>query len=248
MIETVAVTASTNADMVERARQGAPEGLWLRAERQTGGRGRLGRRWESPVGNLYASTLVRPCAGDPPPQTLAFVAGLAVVDSADAWLPKDEGRERVRLKWPNDVLLDGAKLSGMLLESTGDAVVVGIGVNIAVAPEVAGRDTAALIAAGALPGFDAAVFVETLAERFATQLAIWRGQGLAAVLERWSARAHGIGERLVVRPGGEPVEGSFAGLDPHGGLLLRRDDGTLLTVHAGDVELMRTGDDIVAKG
>lgn len=234
--------------MVERARQGAPEGLWLRAERQTGGRGRLGRRWESPLGNLYASTLVRPRPGDPPPQSLAFVAGMAVVDSADAWLPSSEGRARVRLKWPNDVLLDGAKLSGMLLESTGDAVVIGIGVNIAMAPEIPGRETAALIAAGAGPGLDAAVFVETLADRFAAQLAVWRGEGLAAVLERWSARAHGIGERLRVQPGGEPVEGSFAGLDRQGGLLLRRDDGTLLTVHAGDVELMRTGDDVGAKG
>ena len=117
MIRTVAETGSTNADMLHLAREGAAEGLWLRAERQLAGRGRQGRGWDSPVGNFYGSTLVRLRRGDPAPATLGFVAAVALAELVDGLLPGGGPM----LKWPNDLLIDGAKLSGALLERAGAA-------------------------------------------------------------------------------------------------------------------------------
>src|SRR5436853_1339519 len=111
-ILTVAETGSTNDDLASLAREGAAEGLWLRAERQTGGRGRQGREWHSPAGNLYASTLVRLRPADPPAPTLALVAAVALHEVASAFA----GGARIEIKWPNDLMVGGAKLSGILLE------------------------------------------------------------------------------------------------------------------------------------
>ncbi|RZL52832.1 MAG: biotin--[acetyl-CoA-carboxylase] ligase, partial [Sphingomonas sp.] len=138
-IRTVAETGSTNADMRLLARQGAEEGLWLRAERQTAGKGRLGRQWVSEPGNLYASTLVRLRPADPAPATLALVAAVALHRAVGVFLP-----DAARLKWPNDLLLGDAKLSGILLERSEDAVVVGIGVNLAHHPDLPDRATTSL--------------------------------------------------------------------------------------------------------
>jgi hypothetical protein len=126
VLRTVPETGSTNDDLASLAREGAPEGLWLRAERQTGGRGRQGREWHSPPGNLYASTLVRLAPGDPPAPTLALVAAVALHEVASAFA----GEAGIEIKWPNDLLVAGAKLSGILLERLDDAVVVGFGVNL----------------------------------------------------------------------------------------------------------------------
>jgi BirA family transcriptional regulator, biotin operon repressor / biotin---[acetyl-CoA-carboxylase] ligase len=115
-VRTVAETGSTNADMLELARAGLGEGVWLRAERQQGGRGRQGRAWVSPVGNFYGSTLVRLRDSDPAPATLALVAAVALEEVVRAYLP--EATPALAIKWPNDVLLGGAKLSGILLERT----------------------------------------------------------------------------------------------------------------------------------
>ena len=127
-IRTVAATGSTNADLLELARSGAVEGLWLVAERQTAGRGRQGRTWESPPGNLYASTLVRLRRDDPSAPGLALVAAVALHEVVAAVLTGGR-RGGLLLKWPNDLLLDGAKLAGILLERADDAVVIGVGVN-----------------------------------------------------------------------------------------------------------------------
>src|SRR5690606_6236394 len=120
-IRTVEQTGSTNADMLALAQAGASEGLWLRAERQTLGKGRQGKAWESPPGNLYASTLIRLRPSDPPAATLALVAAVALEEAVSVFLPA-----RAAIKWPNDLLIDGAKLSGILLERAADAVVIGI--------------------------------------------------------------------------------------------------------------------------
>ena len=117
IFEEVALTGSTNADLLQRAAEGGPEGLWLRADAQDGGRGRLGRHWESPVGNLFASTIVRLRNTDPAPSTLAFVAVLAAHDMVRQIAP----HVAIQIKWPNDLLSsDGAKLCGILLERTAD--------------------------------------------------------------------------------------------------------------------------------
>src|SRR5690349_18502921 len=124
-IRIVAETGSTNDDVAALAASGAAEGLWLRAEQQSGGKGRQGRAWRSPPGNLYASTLVRLRSGDPPAPSLALVAAVALHDTATLFAPDGE----IRIKWPNDLLVGPSKLAGILLERAGEAVVIGFGVN-----------------------------------------------------------------------------------------------------------------------
>ncbi|MEZ5708833.1 MAG: biotin--[acetyl-CoA-carboxylase] ligase [Blastomonas sp.] len=235
MIETVEHTASTNADMLERAGQGAPEGLWLRALRQTGGRGRMGREWKSPEGNLFASTIVRLAANDPAAQGLAFVAGLAAHDAIASFLPEPVAPV---LKWPNDVLVNGAKICGILLERRDDAVIAGFGINVAVAPEVPGRQTVAL--AEYDRDADAGAVLERLADGFARMLAEWRQSGLPMLLQRWQRHAHRPGQPLMVTIGeGQALSGVYDGLDDDGALRLRLENGSVRIVTAGDVEMIR---------
>jgi BirA family biotin operon repressor/biotin-[acetyl-CoA-carboxylase] ligase len=233
-IRTVAETGSTNADMLMLAGNGAGEGLWLRAERQTGGRGRQGRAWASPKGNLYASTLVRLRPGDPQAATLALVTAVALEEVVSAYLPRAGA---ATIKWPNDLLLDGAKLSGILLERADDAVVIGIGVNLAHHPTDLERPATSLAAHGAGP--DPADFLETLADAFERWLGIWRVEGLAPVRARWMDRAHPIGTALTARlPDGTAIDGLFNGLDNEGALILRLADGATRVIHAADVFLI----------
>lgn len=233
MITVLSSTGSTNADLLALARTGAPEGTWLRAERQTGGRGRLGRVWVSPPGNLYATTLVRPRSHDPPTPTLALVAGVALAEVASAYA----GGRGLVLKWPNDLLAGAAKLAGILLEREGDAVAVGFGVNLAhhpVLPDRPATDLASL--AGSAP--DVHAFCLDLADAVARWVARWRGEGSSAVLRRWLEHAHPVGAPVAVTGGRGRVEGLFDGLEPDGSLRLRRADGRLEIVRAGDVELV----------
>lgn len=232
MIRTIDTTGSTNADMLALATAGAAEGSWLRAERQTGGRGRQGRTWVSPAGNFYGSTLVRLRPTDPPALTLALVTAVALEEAVRTFLPGG-----ATIKWPNDLLIDSAKLSGVLLERTGDAVVIGIGVNLAHHPELADRRSTSLSAHGV--AVTASLFADVLGETFARWLARWRGEGLDVVRVRWLDRAHPVGTALATHlPDGTMVEGLFDGLDNQGGLLLREGGGARRTVHAGDVFLI----------
>jgi BirA family transcriptional regulator, biotin operon repressor / biotin---[acetyl-CoA-carboxylase] ligase len=228
VIRTVAETGSTNEDLLAAARAGAPEGTWLRAETQSGGRGRVGRTWLSPPGNLYASTIVRLHPGEPEPATLALVAAVALEEVASAYA----GPGRLQLKWPNDLMAGAAKLAGILLERAGDAVVIGFGVNLAHHPEALERPTASLASLG-VGAPDPGSFLVDLAEAFARWVARWRGEGLAPVRARWLDRAHPIGTALAANG----AEGLFDGLDEHGALLLRRPGGTVETIRAGDVFL-----------
>jgi BirA family biotin operon repressor/biotin-[acetyl-CoA-carboxylase] ligase len=218
-------TGSTNDDLLALARDGAAEGLWLRAGRQSGGKGRQGRVWLSPPGNLYASTLVRLREADPPAPTLALVAAVALHETA-AIHASDRS---LRIKWPNDLLLDGAKLAGILLERSGDFVVIGFGVNLAARPE--GLDRAAACLG---PKVEAGALLELLAKAFERWLGRWRGEGLAPVRAQWLAAAHPIATPLSTAGG----DGLFDGLEPSGALRLRRRDGTIHIVHAGDVFLL----------
>ena len=193
----------------------------------------MGRHWESPEGNLYCSTVIRLRDGDPPPHTLALVAANAV----HALLaPLCAGE--VRIKWPNDVLVDGAKIAGILLERSGDAVVAGIGINVAGHPVGLDRPVTSLLAQG-MPDGDAAALQVRLAELFAHWLAIWRVQGLDPVRAHWLANAHPAGTPMrVVPPDGATVEGSFDTLDRDGMLILRLANGESRAIHAGDILLI----------
>ena len=239
--------------MLALAASGSAEGLWLRAEAQSAGRGRQGRAWVSATGNLYISTLVRLRASDPQAATLALVAAVALEEAVSAFPYSREGGSpgvratppaavgsRLRgstgfsIKWPNDLMLDGAKLAGILLERSGDAVVIGFGVNCTHAPDLPDRATAHLNGT-----IDPAILAETLAESFTRWLSRWRGEGLAPVRQRWQERAHPPGTALTARlPDGSAIDGLFSALDSEGALILRLADGTSRVIHAADIFLL----------
>jgi len=228
-------TASTNADALALARRGELGPLWVTARMQSAGRGRRGREWISRPGNLFATLLlVDPCPPECAPQ-LSFVAALAVhdavIETATALGP------HLALKWPNDVLCDGAKLAGILIEGEGTATVsvaVGIGVNCAQHPEGTEYPSTDLASAGVVVAPE--TLFRALSRVMLTRLAQWnRGDGFAAIRADWMARAAGLGRPIRVRLGDRAVDGSFEALDPVGRLLLRRADGAVETIAAGDV-------------
>jgi BirA family biotin operon repressor/biotin-[acetyl-CoA-carboxylase] ligase len=240
LIHIVPETGSTNADLAARVRAGdaLSEGYWLVADRQTGGRGRQGRAWEGGTGNFMGSTLVRIGQADPPAQTLAFLAGLAVIE---ALRPYCDG---LRLKWPNDVLLGGAKLAGILLEAQKrpdgrHAIVIGIGVNVVAAPEGLPYPATSLAALGVARTAEA-VF-KALSDAWVDCFSLWRdGQGIAGVLAEWRKSAAGIGAPVAVSLSDGVVRGTFETVDEAGRLLLRGDDRSLITITAGDVHFGAT--------
>lgn len=233
-IRTVAETGSTNDDMLAAAAVGAAEGSWLCAARQTGGKGRQGRQWRSPPGNLHASTLVRLRPGDPPAPTLAFVAAVALHEALQLFAPDVP----LTIKWPNDLVSGPAKLAGILLERVGESIVAGFGANLAAFPEGTERPATSLAALGAAaPDPDAVL--DALADSFARWLARWRAGGVAPVRAAWLAAAHERGAALTTHaPGGGWIEGLFDGLDESGALRLRLPGGGVHLVHAGDVFLI----------
>ena len=237
MIEIVAETASTNSTLL--ARSGQSEGDWLIADRQTAGRGRAGRVWNDGLGNFMGSTVARLRPGDSPAATLALVAGVALHRALERALATASGASaQMLLKWPNDVLVDGAKLAGILLERQGDAVVVGIGVNLASAPHVPDRPTVALAQLGHRVARDG--FAQVLADEWQSALTLWHAQGWPALRDEWLARAHPRGTLLAThdRDAGLII-GAFAGLEPEGAALIRLADGTMRAIHAGDVDMVR---------
>ncbi len=229
------MTGSTNADLLERAKLGAPEGLWLRADAQKSGKGRMGRQWDSQTGNLLASTIVRLLPGDPAAASLAFVAAVAAHKSVSKLSPF----AFAQIKWPNDLLnMDGEKFCGILLERADNAVVVGMGVNLAYHPYGLDRPVTSIAAMGlAVPSPQE--FLEILAADFAATLSQWRNYGTAPIFNDWQQRAHPIGSLITGQlPNGDALEGAFAGLDDDGALMLRLADGTIRVIHAGDVFLV----------
>jgi BirA family biotin operon repressor/biotin-[acetyl-CoA-carboxylase] ligase len=208
----------------------AVEGDWLVALNQDSGKGRHGRAWESLAGNFFGSTLIQIRPDDPPAPALALVAGLAAIEAVGAEAPE----AMLMLKWPNDLLLGDAKLAGILLERSGDRVVAGIGVNLAAAPNIPGRKTAAL---RPVRNISPQAFAPVLAGKFAQILALWRSSDPAQFAQAWLARAHPIGTLLEAHSGpGERVIGTFDGIEPDGAMRLRR-DGTVDIIRAGDVYL-----------
>lgn len=235
MIELFEELASTSGTLLERLAAGVavPEGHWIIANRQTSGRGRRGRTWSDGLGNFMGSTFVASHAGDPPLGTLSLAIGLAVREAVVKQIP---GAPAVILKWPNDLLVDGAKLSGILLEGSAGGVVVGIGVNLAVAPDLPDRPTTSVTQLGGSPDRDR--FARDLATAVDQEVARWRTFGLEPLISRWTAAAHPLGTPLRAGEGGSDViAGTFAGLTPDGALQLRLADGSLRAIHAGEINL-----------
>ena len=233
---------STNEEARRRAIAGDPGRLWIVASEQRAGRGRRGRTWISPRGNLYASALlIDPCQHALAPQ-LGFVAGVALAEAAE-----DVGATQARLKWPNDLLSGGRKCAGLLLEGVTLAegrlaCVVGVGVNCASAPEDVGYPAAILADRGGRPA-SADELLPRLIARFEQALSRWRaGASFAAIRSAWLDRAAGLGERIRVAGARGARDGTFAGLDADGRLLFRGERG-IETIEAADLWILPASDD-----
>lgn len=227
---------STNSWLLERARDGEPSHLWVRAGRQTVGRGRQGRVWTSEPGNLYASLMLRDPA---PPERfgeLPLVVAIAVHDAISDIMPP-MARVALQIKWPNDVLYDGAKICGILVEGAalaeGRVVVIGCGINCAHHPDGAHYRTNDLATLG-FPT-DPAILFERLADRLARRLVEWQSRPFAFLRDAWLARARGVGEAIRVRLPDREATGVFDGLETDGRLILRHADGRRELISAGDV-------------
>jgi len=228
---------STNDEATRLGAAGAADGTVVWARRQIAGRGRRGREWSSPEGNLYCSVLMRPALPLARAAGLSLVAAVAVGDTVAGFLA--DGR-RVEHKWPNDVLVGGAKIAGILLEAAGrargatDWVVVGCGLNVGAEPGVSGQAVTTLAAEA---GRDIPVRAVLMA--LLDNLRLWRGRwethGIAPIRDSWLARARGLGQDITVRLPREELRGRFEGLDDSGALRLVLPDATRRTISAGDV-------------
>lgn len=226
---------STNDEARRRLAAGtAGDGTLIWAAEQTAGRGRRGRRWSSPRGNLYLSLVLQPGCGAAQAAQLGFCAAVALAESLAAALP---GEGRVRLKWPNDVLVDGAKISGILLEAVSSggcgALVLGVGVNIDRRPDGTLYPTISLREAGV--AMTPAALLQRFATGFLAWYETWRDRGFAPVRAAWLDRAVGLGLPVEVRLDGETLRGRFAALDESGALALDLPEAGRRLVAAGDV-------------
>lgn len=225
----VPAVGSTNDAAFARLREGGAP-VWVVAERQTAGRGRRGRAWDSPPGNLYASFAFPATLDDTAFALLPLAAALALAEAVAAG-----GAIAPALKWPNDVLVDGRKTAGILLECEGRnprPTVIGFGVNVAHAPAGATH----------LAAHDPAVTPEALFQRLAGTLAaalatLGEPGGVGRIREQWLARAVGLGQPVTVHFERVTREGRFVGLDPAGRLMLADAAGRISLVAAGDVFL-----------
>jgi len=218
---------STSDEARRQSQDGAPHGTIIAARRQTAGRGRQGRAWVSPAGNVHASFLLRPGVTAARVPEIGFVAALAVADTVDASLP---GGPAAGLKWPNDVQLLGAKVAGILVELVeGGAVIVGIGVNVAHAPPDMPYPVTCLAAHGCRAAMEDVL--HALVTAFERRWLAWSTAGFDPVRDDWLRRGPPLGQTLQVRDG---QQGRFAGLDADGALLLETPDG-MRRVVAGEV-------------
>ena len=251
-LEAHETVGSTNQLALEHAKQGDPGKLWIVSKRQESGRGRRGRNWETPHGNLAATLLLVGRGELKLAATLGFVAGLALSDALAAIVPNgrigigvdggqagNPGRGRFELKWPNDVLADSAKLAGILLESAqlGSgryALAIGVGVNVVAHPEGLPYPATSLAALGAEA--NAEVLFLALSDAWTSNARDWdEGRGLARIRRNWLARAAGLGSDVAVRVDGNVVRGIFETIDDDCRFVIRSRGGEVIRIAAGDV-------------
>lgn len=232
-------TDSTNAEARRRAEAGEVGPLWITARRQTAGRGRRGRQWGSDSGNLFTSLLLLTQKSPAEAAQLTFAASLAVADLLDRYVPP----ALVTIKWPNDVLLDGRKTSGILIESGpapsgGLWLAIGIGVNLSQTPGETERPATCIaehLAHGVVsaPSVDEAA--KALAETFGVWLERWTTLGFQPILDAWIARTPGLHGPCTARLTNETLTGVADGVEADGSLRLKLPDGRLRVISAGDV-------------
>lgn len=227
---------STNEEAKRLAAAGAPDGTIIWALEQTAGKGRRGRRFQSPPGNLYATILLRPECAPAVAAQVTFVAAIAAAETAASLLPP---ARLVELKWPNDLLVDGRKVAGILLEASAEQtrlewLAVGIGINLRHSPPEL-RDVATSLRAAGATNITVGSVLEPLAERFLQWYERWRAAGFAPIRARWLDLARGLGEAVEVRLDDRAICGRFADLDESGALVVDLASGGRQFVSAGDV-------------
>ena len=227
---------STNEEARRLAAQGERGPLWLSAGRQTAGRGRRGRAWESPAGNMSATLLIAPKKPASECAQLSFVTAIAATDATSGFAPSAD----IKVKWPNDVLAGGKKIAGILLESASGAdaalayLAIGIGMNLAHFPPDTEFPATSLAALGvAAPSPNAAL--TQLAAQFAKWYDVWMTNGFSPIQDAWLARAAGLGTRIRARLTNEETSGVFEGIDTTGALILRETQSRTRTISAGEV-------------
>jgi BirA family biotin operon repressor/biotin-[acetyl-CoA-carboxylase] ligase len=227
---------STNEEARRLAAKGERGPIWLRAGRQTAGRGRRGRAWESPAGNLAATLLISPDKPASECAQLSFVTAIAAADAASIFAPSAD----VKVKWPNDVLAGGKKMAGILLESASGAsaaptyLAIGIGMNLAhFPPDTEFPATSLAVVGGAVPKPSDAL--TQLAAHFAKWYDVWMTTGFSSIQDAWLARAAGLGTRIRARLTHEETSGVFEGIDHTGALILRESVDRVRAISAGEV-------------
>jgi BirA family biotin operon repressor/biotin-[acetyl-CoA-carboxylase] ligase len=226
---------STNDEARKLAATGDAGPVWITAGEQTAGRGRRGRVWVSPKGNLMSTLLLNPQRPASECAQLSFVSAIASADTVAHFAPEAE----VKVKWPNDVLANGRKISGILLESASAGgepyfLAIGIGINLAHYPPDTEFPATALKAL-AVPAPAVPEALAQLAANFAKWYDAWRGAGFLPIRDAWLARAANLGSRIRARLTNEETSGVFEGIDETGALLLRESPVRLRTIAAGEV-------------
>ncbi len=232
-VQTYQEVDSTQSLLHEAAAQGHEEGFAVQSMIQLGGKGRRGNQWVSPVGNLYLSLLLRPDCSVQEAGQISFVVAVAASAALDEYI--DAGKHNKTLKWPNDILVDGRKLSGILLEAEMiahklDYVAVGIGINIFNKPDLAVclNDVA-----------DEPVYINKVRDNFLERLSyyyeMWQEKGFAPILELWLNQAHGLDSPMTARLPNTEFKGVFKTVQADGALVLEMADGEQKTIHAAEV-------------
>ncbi len=228
-VHTYASLPSTQDYVKELAQEGLPEGLVIQAIEQRAGKGRHGRHWFSPMGNLYMSVLLRPGCDVAQAGQLAFVTAVALSVAMDEVV--DKNNHQKALKWPNDILIDGKKVSGILIEKEGDAYVVGVGVNIMNPPD----DAVGLNQVT----WEINVPIHPFRDKFLNHLGLfyaqWQKDGFAPIRRRWLAEAFRLNEEITVSTPPPGQSGIFRDLDEHGCLVLEQKNGKKLAINSGEV-------------
>ena len=238
---------STNEEARRRAQAEETGAVWLAGRMQTAGRGRLGRVWDSPTGNLFVTALFEAPGGLANATRYPFASGLAVLDACAAFI---EGGQ-LQLKWPNDVRADGEKLCGILVEagttrSKSTWVACGMGINVRTAPERAGQAATSLLKLGANEAITPEIFLDALRPAFVLRCR-QAAEDFNSLLTDWERHAEGLGKQVTVGKADDAQMGIFKGLGPDGALLLEMPDGGTQTIRAGDVELVKEIDGDAAR-